>query len=126
MLFLPPEGEGDARLVLTRRSPRLRSHSGQIGFAGGRADSGESSPVVTALRELEEELGVTAEHVLVHGVMGTIRSIDGHWVFPVVATAPLRSGQLIPSPDEVAQLIFAPWRLFTKSEEFSFVHTSIR
>ncbi len=122
MLLVPPEKPfNDACVVLTRRSPRLRSHSGQIGFAGGRADPGESTPVATALRELEEELGLASEHVMVHGVLQTIRSIDGHLVFPVLATAPVTQNQLVPSPDEVAELILAPWRVFTKGERFSFV-----
>src|SRR5262245_19143193 len=36
LLFLPPERPGEAaRLLLMRRSTKVRSHRGQVGLAGG-------------------------------------------------------------------------------------------
>ena len=49
--------KNDPCLLLTRRSPRLRSHAAQWALPGGRCDKGET-PVDAALRELDEELGL--------------------------------------------------------------------
>src|SRR6185295_11499091 len=61
--------EGDqadeTALLLTLRAADLRAHGGQWALPGGRCDEGET-PVVAALRELREELGldIDDEHVL--------------------------------------------------------------
>jgi 8-oxo-dGTP pyrophosphatase MutT (NUDIX family) len=47
----------DAALILTRRSLKLKNHAGQWALPGGRVEAGES-PEDTALRELEEEVGL--------------------------------------------------------------------
>ena len=51
-------GPDDAAFLLTRRAPKLRAHSGQLALPGGRVDPGETIEQ-TALRELDEELGVS-------------------------------------------------------------------
>ena len=43
-------------LLLTQRSSAVGSHRGQVSFAGGRLESGESVEQA-AVREAEEELG---------------------------------------------------------------------
>jgi 8-oxo-dGTP pyrophosphatase MutT (NUDIX family) len=56
---------GDLRLVLIRRAEG-GVHGGQIAFPGGRSDPADASPLETALREAEEEIGLTRDlvHVL--------------------------------------------------------------
>ena len=51
------EEAGQARVVLTRRSARLRSHTGEVSFPGGRLDPGEPA-LDAALREAREEVGL--------------------------------------------------------------------
>lgn len=48
----------DAAVLLTHRSPDMRSHPGQIAFPGGRVDPGDVNVVDTALREAWEETGL--------------------------------------------------------------------
>ena len=67
------ERDGETRVVLTRRSLHLRQHRGEIALPGGRAELGES-PVVTALREAREEVGLAA---------ATVRPFA--WLSPIVA-----------------------------------------
>ena len=53
-------------MVLTRRSSRLRSHTGEVSFPGGRLDPGEA-PLAAALREAREEVGLEPATVEVLG-----------------------------------------------------------
>lgn len=56
--------EGALRLVLVRRSEG-GVHGGQIALPGGRRDEADASPVDTALREAEEEIGLPRSAVRV-------------------------------------------------------------
>ena len=93
--------EGTA-VVLTRRASHLRSHRGQWALPGGRCDEGET-PVATALRELQEELGLTLgpEHVL--GPLDDYPTRSGYLITPVVLWSG-RGAVITPSPDEVASV----------------------
>jgi len=55
--------EPEATLLLTERTGALRAHAGQIAFPGGRIDPEDSGPEAAALREAEEEIGLTADYV---------------------------------------------------------------
>jgi 8-oxo-dGTP pyrophosphatase MutT (NUDIX family) len=95
------DADGTA-FVLTRRASHLRSHRGQWALPGGRCDEGET-PVAAALRELQEELGLTLgpEHVL--GQLDDYPTRSGYLITPVVLWSP--GGAVItPSPDEVASV----------------------
>ncbi|GMF08263.1 unnamed protein product [[Candida] boidinii] len=56
LLFLGKSGE--LRVVLTKRSKKLRSFSGHISLPGGKSDSGLESEWQVARREAEEEIGI--------------------------------------------------------------------
>ena len=66
MLVALFEEGGEARVVLTVRSDRLRSHRGEVAFPGGRLDAGEAV-VEAALREAFEEVGLDPAPVTVVG-----------------------------------------------------------
>ena len=57
---------GQAEVILTRRSSRLRSHTGEVSFPGGRLEPGET-PVAAALREANEEIGLDPASVEIVG-----------------------------------------------------------
>ena len=58
-------------MLLIRRSQHLRYHAGQIALPGGRQEPNESL-LRTAIRETEEEIGVTIQD---QDVVGSLRSI---------------------------------------------------
>ncbi len=60
------EREGAVHVVLTRRNADLRHHGGQVSFPGGRIEPGED-PLTAALREAEEEVGLSPADVDVLG-----------------------------------------------------------
>jgi len=53
----------DLEILLTKRSNNLKNHPGQIAFPGGKKDQIDSSPIETALRETQEEVGLNPKNV---------------------------------------------------------------
>lgn len=99
--------EGDWRLPLTVRPATLAAHAGQISLPGGSVEPGETGPQA-ALRELEEELGVSgAEIELLGGLSPLYVFVSEFQVMPWVAVARQRPAWA-PSPYEVAELLELP------------------
>jgi 8-oxo-dGTP pyrophosphatase MutT (NUDIX family) len=71
-------------VLLTLRAAALRSHSAQIAFPGGRIDATDGSPLVAALREAEEEIGLARERVRTVGYLDAYLTGTGYRVTPVV------------------------------------------
>jgi 8-oxo-dGTP pyrophosphatase MutT (NUDIX family) len=113
MLFIPDaHGQAPAHIVFTRRSTLVRTHKGQIGFPGGRREESDSSPVKTALREAEEEIGVQASSVEVLGALPVLPGLDRRSVVPIVGFSRVGLGSLAANADEVAEIFALPWPLF--------------
>ena len=97
------EEDGAARVVLTRRSSALRSHTGQVSFPGGRLDEGEE-PVTAALREAKEEVGLDPGTVEIVGELSPLVTISsGAAITPFVGVLPGRP-DLHPNPSEVERV----------------------
>lgn len=75
----------DARVILTKRSARLKHHPGQIAFPGGKQDAGDSDLIQTALREANEEIGLPHQKVDVLGALTSHETVTGFQVTPIVA-----------------------------------------
>lgn len=94
-------------LLLTRRSRELRKHAGQVAFPGGMQDESDVSPIATALREAQEEVGIDAREVRVLGQLAPVTSSTGFRVTPVVGIiSPEISLQI--NPDEVESAFEMP------------------
>ena len=88
-------------VLLTLRSARLKSHSGQVSFPGGRMETGET-PEEAALREAEEEVGLDRALPELVGRLPSLLTGTGFAVTPVVAL--LRPPfALRPDPGEVEE-----------------------
>lgn len=84
MLFAPHEGS--MSLVMTRRTSRVPTHAGEVCFPGGRIEDGED-PIAAALREANEEIGLDAARVRIHGRLDDSWAFGGYTVVPIVASA---------------------------------------
>lgn len=96
-----------ATVLLTQRTANLRDHGGQVSFPGGRVEADDPSPVHTALRETEEEIGLPRERVEILGFLPEYRTGTGFRVTPVVALIE-PPFDLRPDPLEVAEVFEVP------------------
>jgi 8-oxo-dGTP pyrophosphatase MutT (NUDIX family) len=74
----------DLTVLFTQRTSHLHDHPGQVAFPGGRRDAADATPIDTALREAEEEIGLARDQVDVLGVLPEYRTSTGFRVTPVV------------------------------------------
>jgi 8-oxo-dGTP pyrophosphatase MutT (NUDIX family) len=90
-LFKPGNGEAgfeNWHVLLTRRTNTVAEHQGQVAFPGGRADTTDTSPEMTALREAREEIGLDPLQVRVLGRMNSLQTITNYLVTPIVGVVP--------------------------------------
>ncbi|HEV2865821.1 MAG TPA: CoA pyrophosphatase [Allosphingosinicella sp.] len=99
----------DPTVILTLRPETMRKHPGQISFPGGRVDPDDDGPVAAALREAQEEIGLSPADVNVVGIADRYRTVTGFEVTPVVGVVPPDLA-LTPHPGEVAAVFEAPLR----------------
>lgn len=107
VLLLVVNHPADPAVVFTQRTAHLADHAGQISFPGGRSDDGDESPERTALREAEEEIGVSPDRVDILGRLPEYHTGTGYRVTPIVGWAepPLAYR---PDPHEVADVFEVP------------------
>ncbi|HET6964639.1 MAG TPA: CoA pyrophosphatase [Acidimicrobiales bacterium] len=109
LLFDSSLGEGGTQchVLLTRRSSRLRSHTHQVSFPGGRLDRGESL-TEAALREANEEVGIDPSSVEIIGRLSSLRTVlNPSPITPFVGVVPTRP-RLVPNPAEVERAFDVP------------------
>lgn len=101
------ERGGEMEVVLTKRSERLRKHSGEVSFPGGRKDEGDPDLVQTALRESAEEIRLQPDDVTVFGALLRMPTVTGFEVTVYVGEF-AQPYELAPNPDEIDTIIEAP------------------
>ncbi|XP_066443571.1 mitochondrial coenzyme A diphosphatase NUDT8 isoform X1 [Eleutherodactylus coqui] len=119
---IPPQGvsagvlvtlctfRGAPAFLYTLRSSRLRGrHKGDVSFPGGKCDLSDEDVIATALREAQEELGVTLARSSVWGPMMPITDWTGMVIVPVLANIGcLEDLAAKPNPEEVESLLTLP------------------
>ncbi|MDP9340921.1 MAG: CoA pyrophosphatase [Actinomycetota bacterium] len=109
------EGE-EPEVIFTRRTADLRRHPGEISFPGGMHDAGDGDLLATALREAEEELGLSPHAVEVLGALEPISTYTtGFWVTAFVGALE-EAPTLTPNPDEIAEVFRVPVRVLDEVE----------
>ena len=93
-------------VILTHRPHTMRQHPGQVAFPGGKIDPGENA-VTAALRELDEELGISPVELDIIGTSDRFVTGSGFDITPVLGVvAP--DLPITPNPAEVADWFEAP------------------
>lgn len=102
-------------VLLTQRAQHLRHHPGQISFPGGRRDDEDIDLVATALRETEEEIGLSRDKIQPLGWLPEMTTITNYQVYPLVGLIK-EVGSLRINPDEVEDVFEVPLHFFLSRE----------
>ena len=107
MVLLYPNNGGQYCLLLNKRSQEVEHHKGEISFPGGAADPQDHSPLDTALRETQEEMGIPPDAITILGEMDEVatRSRFRVNVFAGTLSQPY---DFRPSADEIAEIVEFP------------------
>lgn len=106
-------------VLLTQRSAHLNDHAGQISFPGGRVESTDVDAQATALRETEEETGLSRAYIECLGGLPRYVTGTGFAVSPI--TALVRPGfALSPDTFEVAEIFEVPLSFLTDPANYRF------
>ncbi|MBV9752870.1 MAG: CoA pyrophosphatase [Hyphomicrobiales bacterium] len=105
-VLMPVVARAEATLLLTERAAGLAVHAGQIAFPGGRLEPGETA-LAAALREAQEEIGLSPELVSPLGALDPYLTGTGFRITPIVALVD-PSFHLVPNSHEVADVFEAP------------------
>ena len=100
--------QGEYYLLFTKRTQKVKEHTGEISFPGGAYQEDDGTLLNTALRECAEEIGLMAEEVEVLGELDdTISRTSNFIISPFVALIPWPY-QFRMDEGEVEELIEVP------------------
>ncbi len=108
----------DLEILLTKRSNNLKNHPGQIAFPGGKKDQIDSSPIETALRETQEEVGLNPKNVEIIASLPSHKTATGFVIKPYLGlinqpfSETLRQG-------EVDEIFTVPYEYILNEKNFS-------
>ncbi|CAM8985867.1 unnamed protein product [Rhodiola kirilowii] len=117
LICLFEDDGGEFRVILTKRSSRLSTHSGEVSLPGGKVEEGDKDDNDTATREAQEEIGLDPSLVNVVTVLEPFLSKHLLRVVPVIGI--LQDKRLFtpkPNADEVEEVFNAPLEMFLKDE----------
>ena len=102
--------QDDLHVVFTKRTDLVQHHRGEISFPGGAMDPEDADLVVTALREAEEEIGLSRDHIEVIGQLDDIVTISNFHVSVYVGEIDAQYSPYawLPHAHEVAEVLEVP------------------
>lgn len=117
LIPLFPDENNDLHVIFTLRTKGIR-HAGQISFPGGRRENGETLEE-TALRETEEEIGVSRDDVqLACTITPLYLHRTDNQITPFVGFLEAKP-VLIPNPAEVEEVFTIPMSMLISEENFA-------
>jgi len=114
-LFYPRADEWHLVFIERVRNAKDR-HSGQISFPGGGYDETDGNLARTALRETEEEIGVSAQQIELIGSLSELYiPVSNYLVHPYVGFME-KAPSFTPEVAEVASIVQTPFRTFLNDD----------
>lgn len=110
---------GEVHVVLARRTERVPHHKGQVCFPGGSREPQDADLLATALREAEEEVGLSPRGVSLLGTLEPVVTVTGFSIQPFVARIPA-TARFTVDPFEVAEVFEAPLSAFARLDRYRF------
>lgn len=102
------EREGEVHLLYELRAAALRTQPGEVCFPGGGMEAGESA-VDCALRETQEELGISPDDIEILGELDFICHRSGLVLYPILAQMQASAlDRMTLNPEEVDEVFTIP------------------
>ena len=101
------EKNNQLEVILTKRAAHLTHHGGQISFPGGKVEQQDSNIIETAIRETQEEIGITSKHITVMGTLPDHYTLTGFKITPVLGFVKPNTTYLL-DKNEVAEVFHVP------------------
>lgn len=125
LILLYPQ-EGRMYFPLMQRPDYDGVHGGQISLPGGKKEEKDKDYIATAVRETEEEIGVSAKSITVLGSLSELYvSASNIQVLPVVGFCD-KTPMFIPNPYEVKEILEVSIDDLLKEREITFTDISVR
>lgn len=107
------EIDGELHLLFEKRAPHIRQGDEICFPGGGTEDQDRGDLALTALRETEEELGISRDLIHVDGRAGSHYSALGQVVDLFIGRIDARGlHDFHPNPEEVSRLLLVPFQWF--------------
>jgi len=110
-VLIPLTENGKIYILLMKRAKHLTNHPGEISFPGGRLDDNDKNSLETALREVEEEIGIPGYEVNVVGALDDAISITNFHIVPYVGVIPFFYPYSF-NKSEIDEIILIPLSFF--------------
>ncbi|WP_423126282.1 NUDIX hydrolase [Gaoshiqia sp. Z1-71] len=118
ILLFPVAGE--IYTCFVKRSAGLKYHPGQVSLPGGQVEEGESAEMA-ALRETQEEIGVSARDIRVLGRLSELFvQVSSYTVYPFVGWLD-EQPEFVLNRDEAEKLILFPVQRFLERREIGYM-----
>ena len=109
--------EENPEVIYTLRSNKVSSHQGEVSFPGGMQEESDTSLIITALRESEEEIGLPQNCVKILGSLDTMVSRFNVSVTPFVGVIP-GDVELNSSSEEIEACFRVPLSFLLKDKRY--------
>jgi len=110
-ILVPVTHSAAPEIILTRRTTGMSTHSGQVAFPGGMREPQDDSLLSTALRETEEEIGLSRSDVQIIGSLSQVPSLHKILVTPFAGVVP-EDSEFTPEVKELDSVFRVPVSFF--------------
>ncbi len=101
------------QVLMIKRSDKLRYHSGEWAFPGGKFEISDGNLMETAYREVNEEIGIQKKNITLWLRMNPVNTFTGYTIWPFVGMIDeFNKKHLIINKNEVADVISIPISIF--------------
>jgi len=104
----------ELKMIVIRRSVYVGVHSGQIAFPGGRFEEEDGHVQITALREIQEEIGIPEEKIEILGRLSDIYVPPSNFLISIFVGYLAEKPQYILQEREVDEVIEISFAEFFK------------
>lgn len=113
---------GDPHIILIKRTKVLKNHAGEISFPGGNFTQMDVNMLQTAIREIDEELGIKINRKQVIGGLNAERTLTSRYIIYPYVTLLDKIPKIVVTNYEVEKIIDAPLISLLKSRESDVKH----